>query len=589
MTHTTPITAPLVEVPLTDPAHPANQWYITPPPDCDSPPSRKRPSADREASGAAQEGYVCLGYDGLTNVIWSNPRRCVERLRSDQATLPTMKTLAGTSWILGRYLDKDEKGNSKLNTGRMQDDLIEGCQRAGKFTEVEMMGAGIWKVKLDGQPDLVCNSGDHLFSASGRPVRRIDGRRVFTESRDIGLAPDTPSATDAEVRELMDALTTWNWRNPADAIRVFGWSMYSSFSGAMTTRPHMYITGIAGAGKSTALSIIKRTLGGAGVKTDGIETTSAGIRQSLKHDAVAVLLDELGDSKTHSPAEAARIRSIQNQLLSGYNDDSGALKGTADGQGRHYSSRYTGIMAGIIPPEMQKQDRSRMLFCTLSKLAKGAPRCALLNDLDRAELLGQRIRMRLFREFSKFEQSIQVLKDVLLAKGYDDRDSDTNAPALAAWHVLTTGQILDPVSAGTLADRAGLGNPADLDTGPTNERSCADWLLCYIPKNSALPVGELIEKVRNGMTEYAQPLEMLGLKVSQDDRLHICNASAVQGLRELYAGTTWSNGGWATVFSRIEGATPSVMRFAGKSQRVASVPLAWLFEEVPNCQQLTLD
>lgn len=537
-----------------------------------------------------REGYAALGYEDGHNVIWSNTRNCIVRLSPDELTKRKLETYAGLGWLLDNYLVKDDKGGSKLNMERAGSDIISSCQSAGRFRESSVMGAGVWRVKVNGRVELVCNSGDELFAASGIVVPRISGNSVFCESsQDMGMAPTIDSLTDAEALELSDLFETWNWRNPNDAQRVLGWLAYAPFAGVLEARPHLCLTGKAGSGKSTALVAIKRLLGGAAIKADGSSSSAAGIRQTMKHDALPLMLDEFGDNVSNSKHDQARTRQIQDQLVSGYSDDSDSLKGTADGRGTSYSVRYVGLTAGIIPPVMSAADRSRVVICQMAPLPKGARRSALLTDADRLVELGSKLRMRMFRNWDKFESSLAVLKAAFRrsTRSYSDRFIDTMATNMTAWYVLMTAKALDPVLADALLESANIEEHATDAESMSDERTCADLLVGYTPNGCALSIGEMVEQVDSGSTGYERTLEQHGLKVT-NGRLVVCSSAALRGLREIFANGKFADGGWAKVLERVEGAKASKPRFAGKTFRAVDLPIDWVLEREQKPEQTKL-
>lgn len=540
----------------------------------------------------AREGYAALGYEDGHNVIWSNTRNCIVRLSPDELTKRKLETYAGLNWLLNTYLVKDEKGGSKLNLEKAGSDIISKCQAAGRFRESSVMGAGIWRVKINGRQELVCNSGDELFAASGVAVPRISGNSVFCESRHtMGMTPSIESLTDEEALELSDLFETWNWRNPNDAQRVLGWLAYAPFAGVLTARPHLCLTGKAGSGKTTALVAIKRLLGGSAIKADGSSTSAAGIRQALQHDALPIMLDEFGDNVSNSKHDQARTRQIQDQLVSGYSDDSDSLKGTADGRGNSYSVRYVGLTAGIIPPVMQAADRSRVVICQMAPLSKGARRSPLLADAERMVELGAKMRMRMFRNWDKFEASLVQMKAAFrrATRQYSDRFIDTMATGMAAWYVLMTARELDAVMADALLESANIEEHATESESISDERLCADLLVGYTPNGCALSIGEMIEQIDAGTSGYERTLEQSGIKVA-NGRVVVCSSAAIRGLREIYANGKFADGGWAKVLERVDGARQAKPRFAGKTFRAVDLPIEWVLERAvaPTQGQLSI-
>jgi len=65
----------------------------------------------------------------------------------------------------------------------------------------------------------------------------------------------------------------------------------SPFSGALGWRPHIWLSGEAGSGKTTVVNLIIKRLVAIAESVEG-SSTAAGIRQKLEGDSRPVLLDE---------------------------------------------------------------------------------------------------------------------------------------------------------------------------------------------------------------------------------------------------------------------------------------------------------
>lgn len=533
------------------------------------------PAARKAISG----GYVALGYDEMDNLVWSNLRNCVVRVKANEVNLATLETIAGLPWVMDQYLEDSEGKGSKLNLSRARSELIAACQAAGKFQDNRVFGAGVWKAKLNGKTELVANSGNDLFTASGAEVTRISTAGVFAESRELGMGPSLAGATEDEVAALSSAVSSWAWRNNTDSLLVLGWLAIAPFAGVLDRRPALNITGPRGSGKTTLLDAIGKLLGSSAIKADGASSTAAGLRQALRHDAVAVVLDEFGDNVSSSLKERERTDSIIAQIRTAYSDSTGegTVKGTSDGRGATYGVRYSALLSGIVPPPMDAADKTRIAVCSLGTLPRGAKFPELFADDDELVAVGARIRMRMFRAWDAFEATVKLVRQALRSAGRSPRFADTIGTLLAGWYVLMTGEAVDPAGAHQLVGSVSLDSHELALEGASDERECADWLLGYTVQGSAYSVGELIELVADGKKEHARALEQVGLKV-QDDQLQVCGSKSVKGLRELFAASKFGNGGWKIVLERVPGAKACRPRFSGVQTPSVAIPLQWLFD-----------
>ena len=75
-----------------------------------------------------------------------------------------------------------------------------------------------------------------------------------------------------------------------------GWVALAPTCGCLDWRPHIWLTGGAGTGKSLIHRFISPLLHDMGVPVSG-NTTEAGLRQTLKSDALPVVFDEAESMK----------------------------------------------------------------------------------------------------------------------------------------------------------------------------------------------------------------------------------------------------------------------------------------------------
>ena len=164
-----------------------------------------------------------------------------------------------------------------------------------------------------------------------------------------------------------------------------------------------------------------------------------------------VILDEFGDGYGKDKRDTIRVDALTLMLRSAYGDASdGVAKGTSDGRGVTYSSRFSGLISGIMMPQQEPQDRMRTVLCRLAMLPKPAPRPrfpSILVNEARLTALGARIRMRMLKSWPLVEESIDNIKLALIDDCIDPRIADTLSPLLAGWYVLAQRRAVSPATA----------------------------------------------------------------------------------------------------------------------------------------------
>lgn len=303
-------------------------------------------------------------------------------------------------------------------------------QSHGIYKVKETYQQGIFKNGLD---EIIVNSSsiyavnrtmDGMYIKGDRVITNKDtGERVvYEDAGDLFVNVETPTATAAEVKQVVNAFNSFNFRNgDRDVDLALGWFAHSFFAGCLNWRTHLSLTGARGTGKSTLITFISKLLNEFALLADGA-TTEAGIRQVVKKGAKAVILDE-------SEASGKKIAQNLNMLRSA---SSGAklIRGTADQNGATYELKIAGLIAGIVPPVFNAADSSRFLQITLMPL-KSNTKDELLEDEDLQKVLGLRIAKLLILNYFTILDINKAVRKILTAKGFDGRFCETNGIIIA--------------------------------------------------------------------------------------------------------------------------------------------------------------
>ena len=91
---------------------------------------------------------------------------------------------------------------------------------------------------------------------------------------------------------LIELAKKFKWDDPIYAQFLLGWIVLAPVCGALDWRPHIWITGGAGTGKTTILKYFMRPLLAGIFQSATGGTTEAGLRGTLKSDAIPVVVDE---------------------------------------------------------------------------------------------------------------------------------------------------------------------------------------------------------------------------------------------------------------------------------------------------------
>lgn len=346
--------------------------------------------------------------------------------------------------------------------------LLAHCRDAGIYDPSLSRGRGAWR---DGK-NIVFHAGDALY-VNGQFTQFED----FTETKFRYLAslktthPAQEATTTQDCDELLSFLNTWGWELPTLAPKIIlGWIGCSLICGALSWRPHLWITGTKGTGKSTLDGLISGILGDLALHVQG-NTTEPGLRQALNGDALPVLFDEFEAENKNARAviDAARSAASDNDAM--------IIRGTLDGKPIFYRLRFAGMFSGIIANLERDADRSRFVFLEMHPRKRDeGQRKHLIENLDRYNAeFGSKLLRRILDALKTghFDSSLSTIQNAIRLSGGDERKADLFSHLLAANHVLTSDTEITNDEAAKLAALI-----ADLDEGePSDEEACLSHLL----------------------------------------------------------------------------------------------------------------
>lgn len=548
-------------------------------------------AAERQAREAAAPFRV-LGWDAQRRRIWFqhretaqisaiNPGPSFDRLLPLgpldywEATYPADRRSGGVDW------------------GQAVSDLAATADRAGVFDPQRIRGRGVWRD--DGRT--VWHLGDRLeVDGVEMPLAELESRHHYLRLPALAVTPASPPLSDAQGQQILRLIERMGWSGPSDHLLLAGWIVLSNVGGALRKRPGLQITSGFGTGKSdTADNVIRPLQAGLGISCSG--STEAGIRQSIRHNVLPVLVDE-------SEQADGNRREQQLRLVRLAYDGLPLVKGTPGGEALEFTLRVSLCLAGINAPISNPADLSRIAVIGRRQLAAAdwqqlaADRAELLT-LATGEALIRRTVSHLPTLLANIETMGRALADVTPGRG-GGRVGDTYGALLAgAYLLVSTAKLSEQEALEWAVDEKGWDPAApaadEVDRSPTAEaRQCLDHLLAHElswrdpdndrPSTGKITVRELLDlALRSGGGEAPKALGRCGLKADPERGLLVVNGGAAIG--KLFSGSKWSQGGHRARLLELEGAepVPSPQRFpALGSPRCIAVP--WDLLEVDPSQ-----
>lgn len=323
------------------------------------PPAKKQESQRQFPS---DKFFRMLGFDidesqKLVYYFFSFEARSVIRLSPSSITKPNLLMLAPINFWEQFFAGS---GNSKINIDAVQQFLISASHAIGPFREKFIRGRGAW---MD-EGRLVIHQGLSLV-VDGKKMKLSDleSKYVYQIGENLGFGTGRKLRSD-EAKKIQTALSWLLWDRDISSHLLAGWCVIAPFCGVLNWRPHIWITGPSGSGKSWVMEhVLKKLLGETGIVVQG-KTTEAGVRGMLQSDARPVLFDETDVETQH---DKDRVQSVLSLARSASYSDGGVIgKGTQTGTSKTYTIRSCFGLSSIGVHTNQQSDRSRFTILGLS-------------------------------------------------------------------------------------------------------------------------------------------------------------------------------------------------------------------------------
>jgi putative DNA primase/helicase len=396
-----------------------------------------------------------------------------------------------------------------------------------------------------------------------------------------------------EAAVIVSIANRFHWDVPASGTLLVGWVVLSPICGSLRWRPHVWLTGGAGSGKSAILDrYITPLLGDFALLVSG-STTEAALRQSICSDAVPVVFDE---AESNERPDQQRMQGIL-ALARVASSESGAalLKGSPSGEVSRYRVRSMVLLSSIATALKQGADRSRFAQLTLrnpAELPKGERElhwASLDRDLDRhiSTELGRRLIARTVGLIPMIRQAEGVFTRAAARHFDSQRLGDQYGTLMAgAWSLLSDVVPTQEEAEQCIAchDWESYSQSTEL----SDEQRCIQTILQHqlrveCPDRSVTrTIGELVELAAHQAHDLeisaelaGQALARQGLRLEPPDLLV---SNTAEPIAHILRESAWAHG-WAVVLLRLSGAQRrGPVRFcgAGMVTRAVAIPLTVL-------------
>lgn len=447
--------------------------------------------------------------------------------------------------------------------------MMDECRKKPIFDILKVRGSGAW----DHDGEIVLNLGSKLwFKGEHRDLHELNSRFYYKLDRGI-IEPDK---SNISVREFTNLFELLSWNNVGHAHLTLGWIALAPICGALKWKPHLWIIGESGSGKSTVVQYIAKLIEPYARQAQG-PTTEAGLRQSIGNSSLPIVFDEFESDSMKSSGRVQDIIELCRQASS--STDAAILRGSPNGVVQQFNPNFMALVSSVILGLEKQQDFSR--FCVV-KMKKGSIDDFADINKQLLEILNKEFIQGFFtRQINKYQlikDNIAVCRKALMSYG-DARFADQYAALLGGYFSLVSDEVCKENWVEGFLEVADI----KFEVDATDHFDCLSYIMqsmIFESGNKRL-ISEFIfpdmgYEVRNEiLCKYGLKVDhRLGDKIDADNkRLFIQNRNGE--LNRLFNGTQWHNYKWKESLLRIFLAKEDRTRFGkGNPQHCVSISLA---------------
>ena len=524
--------------------------------------------------------FQFLGYDHGTFYYMPNGTAQVISLPTSSHTKLHLITLGGKYFWESNFPNKEG-----VDWDSALEWMVVESQKKGVYDHDRIRGRGAW---VDANR-VIFHLGMRLIVDNKEipVVGGISSYYSYEHAKPLDGPSDIPLADEAAAA-IFKIAKTFSWEHDTSAALLMGWIALAPVCGALDWRPHIWITGGKGCGKTTILrSFMRPLLGGVYQAATG-GTTEAGLRGTLRSDAIPVVFDEFEQNEQRDKQNVQNVLALARIASS---EGGKVIKGTSSGGSSSYEIRSMFCVSSINVALVQGADQDR--FCILSlRNASEAPadhwrslesalaqHCTIEN--------GRALIARTLQRIPAIRENSRIFA-AALARNYGQRFGDQHGTLLAGAYSLRPGGgvVIDQEIANKWVDSMDWSPRSGTERGADEDKCLGFILECLIPITGGrrMSVLELIDasrgprlgRIEDSLDDADKILGRYGIKI-HESQLAIANANT--NLQALLRDTPWSGGAHKQALKRVLGASASsdAIRFPGsKVSRATLIPLTHL-------------
>ncbi len=300
----------------------------------------------------------------------------IVRLKPAEHTEANLGRLRPLAWWVEHY-PPPNKARQTIDVSRIRDELMAISHLVGPYDSGRLRGRGVhWEDGIGA----VYHAGRVVYMGdAGYRPHEAPGGYIYEAGEALSGAVGEP-LPEGDGQRLLDVCELLPWAQPRSAEVLAGWIVTALTGATLMWRPHLWLTGSAGSGKTTILSlIVKACLGELALFVEG-ETTEAGLRQTIGSDARPIVFDEAEADQRQGLARIERVLA-----LARHNSAAGpgkVLKGGSGHQATAFGGSSSFLLASVGVALTRQADQTRWTVVELAgALKEDSPELVTLRQM----------------------------------------------------------------------------------------------------------------------------------------------------------------------------------------------------------------
>jgi len=496
--------------------------------------------------------FRCLGYNHGVYYYFPEGSKQVAAISGGNHTKSNLLTLAPLDYWQALY-----SYNDRISWDRAASDVMRQCEACGVYSISRHRGRGGW---FDEGRSII-HLGDQIL-VDGSLMSEVPNSYYIYEAGDRIVHDNSNPLKKEEAIKFQKIIDSLFWKKTIYAKMLSGWCVVAPICGSLEYRPNVWLTGESGSGKSFITDSIVKPCVKSFVKYFQSNTTEAGIRQTLRTDALPIIIDEF-----EGEDETARIR-VQKTLelarQSFSESDGKIVMGSSSGRAVEYQIRSTFFLSSIGVTLARHADETRTVVLNLDIPSdrEGETKEQHFEKLRKtvAETITDKwcicFRARTFSMIKTIRANAEIFSVALASKIGSRRAGDQAGTLLAGAYSLTSDKIITKEFAEKWIDEKDWEDLKDV-ISRTDETECLNVILQHLDKTSHgddYTVAELIKKCSSDLDPFSDSSEVrlrrLGIRVI-DKTMYV--SDSYSALKRILSRTPYERN-WGRTLKRIKGA-----------------------------------